>query len=190
MITSVALEEDRRYQGKTILQISEMEGVDPFEFTFRLLLKEETRVEMVGFGMDESGTEEVFSWPYTMIASDAGAYSPGRSTSRPHPRAYGTFPRAIAHYQRERKLMSLEEMVRRITSLPAAKLGLSDRGVLGYRKAADIVLFDYARIKDRATYVEPHQFPVGIPWVLVNGVPVVESDLQTEALPGRVLRSS
>jgi N-acyl-D-amino-acid deacylase len=190
MITSVALEEDRRYQGKTIQQISGMEGVDPFEFTLHLMLKEEARVEMVGFGMDEAGTEEVFAWPYTMIASDAGAYSPNRATSRPHPRAYGTFPRAIAHYQRERKLMSLEEMIRRMTSLPAEKLNLSDRGVLESGKAADIVLFDYMRIQDRATYVDPHQFPVGIPWVLVNGVPVVELGRQTEVLPGRVLRSS
>jgi N-acyl-D-amino-acid deacylase len=187
MITSVALEEDRGYQGKTIQQIAG-EG-DAFEFTLQLLLKEEGRVEMVGFGMDEAGTEQVFRWPYAMVASDAGAYSPERSTSRPHPRAYGTFPRAIAHYQRERGLMSLEEMIRRMTSMPAAKLGLSDRGVIGEGKAADIVLFDYAKIQDRATYVEPHKFPTGIPWVLVNGVPVVELDRQTDALPGKVLRS-
>ena len=189
MITSVALEDDRPYQGKTIQQIAGAERVDPFEFTLHLMLKEEGRVGMVGFGMDEAGTEKVFSWPYTMIASDAGAYSPARSTSRPHPRAYGTFPRAIAHYQRERKLMSLPEMIRRMTSLPAVKLGLSDRGVIAVGKGADVVLFDYAKIQDCATYVDPHQFPIGIPWVLVNGVPVVALDRQTEALPGRVLRS-
>src|SRR5512143_3715537 len=101
MITSVALEEDRPLQGKTILQIAGEQRVDPFDFTCQLMLKEEARVEMVGFGMDEEGTEEVFRWPHTMVASDAGAYSPEHSTGRPHPRAYGTFPRAIAHYQRE-----------------------------------------------------------------------------------------
>jgi N-acyl-D-amino-acid deacylase len=139
--------------------------------------------------MDETGTEQVFRWPFTMIASDAGAYSPSRSKGMPHPRAYGTFPRAIAHYQRERALMSLGEMIRRMTSLPAAKLGLADRGVIAAGNWADIVLFDYANIEDRATYVAPHQFPTGIPYVLVNGVPVVELDRQTDALPGRVLRS-
>jgi N-acyl-D-amino-acid deacylase len=189
LITSVALEEDRPYQGKTIEQIARAEGVDPFEFTTQFMLKEEARVEMVGFGMDETGTEQVFRWPFTMIASDAGAYSPSRSKGMPHPRAYGTFPRAIAHYQRERALMSLGEMIRRMTSLPAAKLGLADRGVIAAGNWADIVLFDYANIEDRATYVAPHQFPTGIPYVLVNGVPVVELDRQTDALPGRVLRS-
>ncbi len=189
MITRVALEEDRWCQGKTVRQIAETEKADPFEFTLQLLVKEEARVEMVGFGMDEAGTEAVYRWPYTMVASDAGAYSPERSTSRPHPRAYGTFPRAIAYYQRERALMSLPEMIRRMTSLPAAKLGLAERGVLRVGNAADIVLFDYDRIQDRATYLEPHQFPVGIPWVLVNGVPVVEQDRQTDSLPGMVLRS-
>ncbi len=189
LITSVALEEDRAYQGKTIEQIARSQEVDPFEFTTQLMLKEEARVGMVGFGMDEAGTEDVFRWPHTMIASDAGAYSPSRSKGMPHPRAYGTFPRAIAHYQRERKLMSLNEMVRRMTSLPASKLGLTDRGVIAAGTWADIVLFDYAAIQDRATYVAPHQFPAGIPYVLVNGVPVVEKDRQTEALPGHVLRS-
>lgn len=189
MITSVALEEDRPYQGKTILQIAGSERIDPFEFTLRLMLKEEARVEMVGFGMDEEGTEAIYRWPYTMVASDAGAYSPDRSASRPHPRAYGTFPRAIAHYQRERNLMTLPEMIRRMTSLPASKLGLADRGVLEAGKAADIVLFDYGKIEDRATYFEPHRFPAGIPWVLVNGVVVVENDRQTDSLPGTVLRS-
>ncbi len=189
MITSVALEEDRPYQGKTILRIAEAERADPFEFTLQFMLKEEARVEMVGFGMDEAGTEAIYRWPYTMVASDAGEYSPDRSVSRPHPRAYGTFPRAIAHYQRARNLMSLPEMIRRMTSLPAAKLGLSDRGVLETGKAADIVLFDYEKVEDRATYLEPHRFPVGIPWVLVNGVVVVESDRQTDAVPGAVLRS-
>ena len=189
MITAVSSDESRRYQGKTVQQIATQEHVDPFEFTVDLLVKENGRCEMVGFGMDEAGTEMVLAWKNTMVCSDAGAYSP-RSTSRPHPRAYGSFPRAIALYQRQRKIVSLPEMVRKMTSLPARKLGLTDRGVIAAGKSADLVLFDYEKIEDRATYLEPHQFPTGIPYVLVNGVAVVDRGNQTEALPGAVLRSS
>jgi len=190
LITSVALESDRKYQGKTIQQIAQDEHVDPFEFTIDLLQKETGRVEMVGFGMDEPGTELILSWKNTMVCSDAGAYSPTSSTSRPHPRAYGSFPRAIAWYQRKRKIVTLPEMIRKMTSLPAQKLGLKDRGVIAIGKWADIVLIDYENIEDRATYVDPHQFPSGIPYVLVNGVTVVDKGKQTEELPGKMLRSS
>ena len=190
LITSVTLEADRRYQGKTIQQIAQEEHVDPYEFTVDLLQKETGRVEMVGFGMDEPGTELILSWKNTMVCSDAGAYSPTRSTSRPHPRAYGSFPRAIAWYQRKRKITTLPEMIRKMTSLPAQKLGLKDRGVLAVGNWADIVLFDYENIEDRATYVDPHQFPSGIPYVMVNGVTVVDKGKQTEELPGKILRGS
>ena len=157
-------------------------------FDVELLLSEEANVGMVGFGMDEAGTEMVLKWRNTMVSSDAGAYAPD-SPSRPHPRAYGTFPRAIAYYQRERKLMTLPEMIRKMTSLPAQKLGLHDRGTLKVGAWADIVVFDYQNIRDRATFVDPHQFPDGIPYVLVNGVPVVDGNIQTSALPGMVIRS-
>jgi N-acyl-D-amino-acid deacylase len=189
MITAVYSEEHRRYQGKTVQKIAAEEHVDSFEFTVDLLVKESGRCEMVGFGMDEAGTEMVLAWRNTMVCSDAGAYSP-RSNSRPHPRAYGSFPRAIALYQRQRKIVSLPEMVRKMTSLPAQKLGLADRGVIEEGKSADLVLFDYEKIEDRATYLEPHQFPTGIPYVFVNGIAVVDRGTQTTALPGAVLKSS
>ena len=126
-----------------------------------------------------------------MVASDAGSaapWGPG-SASRPHPRSYGTFPRAIAHYQRERKIVTLPEMIRKMTLLPAQKLGLKDRGIIAEGKAADIVLFNYETIQDRATFLDPHQFSVGIPYVIVNGIPVIDNGLNTGALPGRILRS-
>jgi N-acyl-D-amino-acid deacylase len=190
LISSVDQENHKKYQGKTAAQIATEEGTDPFDVVTDLILTENARPGMVGFGMDEPGTELILSWKNTMVASDGAAYSPSRPTSQPHPRSYGTFPRAIAHYQRERKILSLPEMIRRMTSLPASKLGLKDRGVLAVGKAADIVVFDYANVQDRATYIAPHAFPAGIPYVLVNGVPVVDNNVQTEALPGRVLRSS
>ncbi len=190
LISSVATEQNKDLQGKTLAAIAGEQSIDPFEVAVQLLREEETRVGMVGFGMDEAGTEMVLAWKNTMVASDGGSYSPSRPTSRPHPRCYGTFPRAIALYQRERKITSLPDMIRKMTSLPAAKLGLSDRGVLAPGNAADIVLFDYARIRDRATFVDPHQFPDGIPFVLVNGVPVIDGGKQTDLLPGKVLRSN
>jgi N-acyl-D-amino-acid deacylase len=132
----------------------------------------------------------VLAWKNAMVASDAGSFSPSRRTSQPHPRAYGTFPRAIALYQRDRRITTLPDMIRKMTSLPAQKIGLGDRGVLAEGKAADIVIFDYTRIEDRATFLDPHQFPSGIPYVFVNGVPVVDDNVQTSELPGLVLRSS
>jgi N-acyl-D-amino-acid deacylase len=190
MISEVHIEGNKRYQGKTIEEISRETGEDPFNVTVELLQREDGRVSMVGFGMDEAGTEMVLAWKNTMIASDASSFSPSHRTSQPHPRAYGTFPRAIARYQRERKIVTLPEMIRKMTSLPASQIGLTDRGILAVGKAADIVVFDYATIEDRATYLDPHQFPVGIPYVLVNGVPVVDQGVQTSALPGRVLRGT
>jgi len=189
MISSVRTEESRSLQGKTMGQIAALQDADPFEVLVDLMVREDGRVGMVGFGMDEAGTEMVLAWKYTIIASDAGSFSPESSNSRPHPRGYGTFPRAIAHYQRERKITTLADMIRKMTSLPAEKLGLKDRGVIALGNWADLVLFDYEKIEDRATFLDPHQFPVGIPWVLVNGEVVVEDDVQTDALPGRVLRS-
>jgi N-acyl-D-amino-acid deacylase len=189
LISSVNGEDNKRFQGKTVARIALEEQVDPFTATVRLLVQEQARVGMVGFGMDEAGTEMVLAWKNTMVASDGGAYSPSRPSTQPHPRCYGTFPRAIGHYQRQRKITSLPEMIRKMTSMPAHKLGLADRGVISAGKAADIVLFDYATINDRATFVEPHQFPEGIPFVIVNGIPVVDGGRQSDALPGKVLRS-
>ncbi|HUI72518.1 MAG TPA: D-aminoacylase [Spirochaetia bacterium] len=190
MISEVHTDGNKKYQGKTIEDVSKETGQDPFDVTIGLLEQENGRVSMVGFGMDEAGTEMVLAWKNTMICSDASSFSPSHRTSQPHPRAYGSFPRAIARYQRERKIVTLPEMIRKMTSLPASQLGLTDRGVLSVGNAADIVIFDYATIEDRATYLDPHQFPVGIPYVLVNGVPVVDQGVQTSALPGRVLRST
>ncbi|MBP1656434.1 MAG: D-aminoacylase [Bacteroidetes bacterium] len=188
LISSVKNEESKKFQGKTIQQISREESADPYEFTVALQLRENAEVGMVGFGMDEAGTEMVLAWRNTIVASDAGPQDPS-DASWPHPRSYGTFPRAIAHYQRERKITTLPDMIRKMTSLPAEVLGLTDRGVIAEGKAADIVLFDYNTIADRAQFTDPHRFPDGIPYVIVNGTVVVDNSVQTSAKPGKVLRS-
>jgi N-acyl-D-amino-acid deacylase len=190
MIGSVHLPEDRQFQGKSVQQIAAELHVHPYEFTVDLLLREGGGAGMVGFGMDEAGTEMVLAWKNACVASDGGAYSPSRPDTQPHPRSYGTFPRAIGHYQRERRITSLPDMIRKMTALPAEVLGIKDRGVIVPGKAADLVIFDYERIADRATFVDPHRFPDGIPFVFVNGIPVVDCGRQTGALPGKVLRSS
>jgi N-acyl-D-amino-acid deacylase len=189
MISSVRNAGARKYQGKTLQQITAEEGVDPYEFSEVLLLQEKGDVGMVGFGMDEAGTEMVLAWKNAMVASDAGPRSPGDG-SWPHPRSYGTFPRAIAHYQRSRKITTLPDMIRKMTSLPAGKVGLKDRGVIGEGKAADLVVFDYEKIADRSAFTDPHRFPDGIPYVFVNGVAVVDGGVQTSARPGKILRGT
>ncbi len=188
MITSTKLEAHKAYIGKTIQQICTPLGADPFEFAVDLMIKENGSVGMVGFGMDEEGTEAILRWKNTIVSSDGGAYSPA-SKSNPHPRTYGTFPRAIAYYQKERNICSLPEMIRKMTSMPAQKIGLKDRGVIAKGNAADIVIFNYATIKDNATFLNPHQFPTGMPYVIVNGVAAVDNDVITGKLPGTVLRS-
>jgi N-acyl-D-amino-acid deacylase len=192
MISSVHQPENKALQGLTIQAITAENHYDPFQFVVDLLLAENGNVGMVGFGMDEPGTELVLQWKNAMVASDAGAMSPwGRgSRSNPHPRMYGTFPRAIAHYQRTRNITTLPDMIRKMTSLPAEKLGLTDRGVLAEGKAADIVVFDYKTIQDKATYVMPHQFPEGIPYVIVNGVMTLDNGVNTGSLAGKVIRST
>ena len=188
LLSTVKVEEDKKYQGKTIQQIIHEESVDPYEFAVALQLREKAEVGMVGFGMDEAGTEMVLAWKNSMVASDAGPHFPGDG-SWPHPRSYGTFPRAIAHYQRTRRITTLPDMIRKMTSLPAEKLGLKTRGTIALNMAADIVLFDYATINDRSTFTDPHQFPEGIPFVIINGVVVVDDSAQTTAKPGGVMRS-
>jgi N-acyl-D-aspartate/D-glutamate deacylase len=107
---------------------------------------------------------------------------------KPHPRTYGTFPRVLAKYVREERLLSLEEAVKKMTSLPAGRVGISDRGALREGLFADIVVFDPATIRDKATFDDPHQYPEGIEYVIVNGVPAVENGRLTGARAGRVLR--
>ncbi|HLF48889.1 MAG TPA: amidohydrolase family protein, partial [Methylomirabilota bacterium] len=112
------------------------------------------------------------------------------AAGKPHPRSYGTFPRVLARYVRDQHVLTLEAAVRKMTALPAARLGLADRGVLRVGAKADVVLFDPERVADLATYEDPHQYARGIEGVLVNGRVVVDGGEHTGALPGQVLRKS
>ncbi len=191
LISGIGNKELKKFQGQTIKQIADEEGKDYFDVCVSLLKKTDNDVSMVGFAMSEESTMKILSHPLVMIASDAGSHAPYPPMNRTiaHPRAYGTFPRAIAKYVREKKICSLEEMIRKMTSMPADKLNFKDKGRLEKGKSADIVLFDYNKIQDRATYTDPHQYPEGIPFVIVNGEVVIKNGEHTGAMPGKVIKS-
>lgn len=191
LISSVGGSGFESYQGKTIKKISDEIGRDCFDTAVKIICDSENRTMMMGFGMEEKSTEKILAHPRVMIASDAGSHAPyyPMNKSIAHPRAYGTFPRAIAKYVRERKICSLEEMIKKMTSMPADKLGFTERGRLLENKAADIVILDYDKIQDKATFTEPHQYPDGIPYVIVNGKLVINNGEHTGELPGQVIRA-
>ena len=190
LISSVGINEFKKYQGKTVKQIADEYGKKYFETAVQIIMDSENRTMMMGFGMEEKSTEQILAHPNVMISSDAGSHAPypPMNKSIAHPRAYGTFPRAIAKYVRERNICSLEEMVKKMTSMPADKLGFKEQGRIEEGKAADVVLFNYDTIQDRATFTEPHQYPDGIPYVIVNGRVVIDNGEHTGAMPGKVVK--
>lgn len=141
---------------------------------------------MVYHGMDERDVQNIMREPFTMIASDSGVRRMGEGV--PHPRGYGNNARVLGRYVRELHLLSLEDAIRKMTSLPAQTFNLRHRGLLREGFAADLVIFDDATIADRATYEQPHQYPLGISYVIVNGEMVVADNKMTSARPGQALR--
>ena len=134
----------------------------------------------------EPDVERILAWPFTMVASDGEIPAFGRGA--PHPRSYGTFARVLGVYVRDKKLLTLEEAIRRMTSLPAARLGLADRGLVRPGQKADLVVLDPATVGDRASFEKPHQYAEGVSLVVVNGQVVFDGERMTGARPGRVLR--
>ena len=175
--------------GKSIREAAATKNADPYEFMCDLIIDEESNVSHIGFGMNEETTEMVLEHPLVMLGSDGASLAPygPLSEGKPHPRNYGTFPRFLGYYVRERKLLTLPEAIKKVTSKPAAKMGLRNRGSLKEGNFADIVVFDPKTIADKATFIAPHQYPVGIDYVFVNGTIVIDHDKHTEKLPGKVL---
>ncbi|TFG40983.1 MAG: D-aminoacylase, partial [Bacteroidia bacterium] len=190
LISGVDKIENKQFEGKTIQQIVDETNEDPFEFTRRLLIDERGRVSMCGFGMSEENTKRILAHPFCMVASDGSARATyGKlSEGSPHPRSYGTFPRFLGKYVRDEKIVSLPEAIRKITMLPAETLGISDRGKIAAGMFADIVCFDFDKVIDKADYVNPHQYPEGIEYVLVNGEVVIHKGEHTGKLAGKVLK--
>jgi N-acyl-D-aspartate/D-glutamate deacylase len=192
VISSVQTTKNRRLVGKNLAEVAADWKVEPVEALLRLVDEEDTAVSYVGHGMSPDNVARVLQHPLLMIGSDGSTMAPtGRAAeTRPHPRSYGTYPRVLGYYARERHLFDLPTAVRKMTSLPADQIGLRDRGRLARGKKADVVVFDAATVIDVATFEDPHRYPVGIVYVLVNGVPVVERGAHTGARPGQVLRFS
>ena len=181
--------ENLQYAGKRLSVIATMRGQHWLEAVITLLLSERQRIFTIYFGIDEANLALTLQQPWVKISTDAGGVDPAwaKDLGPAHPRAYGTYPRVLAKYVREEKLLTLEDAIRKMSGSVAARLGLRDRGLLRPGCYADVVIFDAETIADRATFEEPHQFSTGIRDVWVNGVRVVRDGQHTGAKPGRVV---
>ncbi len=177
-------------QGKTIAQIAHEENKDAIDTIFDLLIQD-PGMSVAVFGMSEGDIVYALKQPWVSVDNDSQGTAPDGILGRehPHPRAYGTFPRILRKYVREEKLLTLQDAIRKFSSLPAQRMRLADRGVLKEGMWADVVVFDPETIRDVATFERPNQLSVGMQYVLVNGVPVIAQGHMTDALPGKVLRS-
>lgn len=182
--------ENQVYVGRRLSEIAAMRGQEPLEAVFDLLVSEGQRISTIYFSMSEDNLRLELSQPWAMVSTDAGGFDPewARGYGPVHPRGYGSYPRVLGRYVREEGLLSLEEAIRKMTSLPANRLSLFDRGRIAPGCKADLVLFDPDAISDRATFEDPHQLSVGVHEVWVNGVRVLEDGQHTGATPGQVVR--
>jgi N-acyl-D-amino-acid deacylase len=175
---------DHALEGKSLAQIAEARTLTPERTALDLLAR--GNASIVSFNMTDRDIDAIMRQPYTMTSSDGGLVA--MNEGKPHPRNYGAFARKLAVYVRERGIVSLESAIRSMTSLPASVFGIQDRGRIREGAFADLAVFDPAKVRDRATYTDPHQLAEGMSYVLVNGVVVVDDGKFTNATPGRVLR--
>lgn len=177
-------------RGRRLGDLAAERGVDPYALTVELLRANEGGVGMIGHGMSEENTARLLAHPLGMVCSDGGAYAPygPLSAGSPHPRGYGTFPRLLGHYVREVRALDLATAVHKATGMPAAKLRMPDRGRIAPGAVADLVAFDPDVVADRATFEDPHRYPVGIPLVVVGGVVTIRDGEHTGRLNGRGVR--
>ncbi|CAN5825263.1 D-aminoacylase [soil metagenome] len=189
MIGGVVTDTLREYQGLRLDEVARRRGQEVVDALLDLLHADGARTSAIYFSMSEEDIEYAMRQSWVSVGVDAGARAPDvEGTGNPHPRAYGTFPRILCRYVRERQVITLEDAVRKFTSLPAARVGLDRRGVLKAGMYADITIFDPETVCDRATFQEPVQTSVGVEHVIVNGVPVLRAGVTTDARPGRALR--
>jgi N-acyl-D-aspartate/D-glutamate deacylase len=183
-------EANTKFEGKSLAAIAKEWGKEPADAAFDLVAQGNGRVMAIYHMMSEPDVETALRFPWTSIGSDAGAAAEEAGqdpTGLTHPRAYGNFVRLISRYVRERGVLTLPEAIRKMTSWPASRMRLDDRGAIREGLWADVVVFDYDRLQDRATYEQPRLSPEGIDYVLVNGVVTLDRGRHTGARPGRVL---
>jgi N-acyl-D-aspartate/D-glutamate deacylase len=187
LLVSLRSPEYQRYQGKRMSEVIRTVGKPPVDVLFELLTANGGSVSTIFFHHSEEDMRYALKQPFVSIGSDGTAVSAEKAAGHPHPRYYGTFPRVLGRYVREEKVLTVEEAVRKMTSANAAKIHVYDRGLLRPGQWADVTVFDPRTVIDRATFEAPHQYAVGIEYVLVNGKPVVERGRPTGTRPGSVL---
>ena len=178
-------------EGKTLHDWLVIEGVTPnLENGADFVIKGQINggAGCIYHAMDEKDVENIMQYPLTMIASDGRLSAPG--IGHPHPRSYGTFPRVLGQYVREKKLLSLEEAIHKMTALPAKTYGIKKRGSIKENYVADLVIFDPKTVNDKATFVDPHQYPIGISYVILNGKLTVEAGNYKNVMAGKILRKN
>jgi N-acyl-D-aspartate/D-glutamate deacylase len=179
---------NKKYEGQRMDEVARLMGKEPVDALCDLLIAEHASPMAIYFSMNEADVQLAMKQPWVGIGSDGVAVNPTMTfMGRPHPRFYGTFPRVLGVYVREKHVLTLPDAIRKMTALPAQIVGLTDRGLLRPGMAADIVVFDPKTVKDRATFEDPSQYPTGIPYVIVNGVVVIDQSEHSGAKPGRVL---
>ena len=178
------------YMGKTLAQVAALRHTDAIETLLDLLVEDEGYTYVAVFGMSEPDVSLALAQPWVSIDNDSQGTSPDGLLGKehPHPRAYGTFPRILRKYVRAEHRLTLEDAIRKFSSLPAQRMRLGDRGVLKVGMWADVVVFNPDSVRDRATFAKPNQLSEGMQWVLVNGIPVIADGRATGALPGQVIR--
>jgi N-acyl-D-aspartate/D-glutamate deacylase len=190
VISSVHSGRNQPLVGRSLAEIADLRGTEPAETLLVLIDEEDNQVAAVMHNRQEQDMRFFLRQSRAMIGSDGRAISPTGpwAATKPHPRFYGTYPRILGRYVREEGVLDLETAIYKMTGFPAQRLGLKDRGHIADGLVADLVLFDPQTVIDRATFEDPHQYPVGIPYVFVAGEAVVRAGQHTQLRPGRVLR--
>jgi N-acyl-D-amino-acid deacylase len=191
-LSGVKAVEDRDAEGKRLGAYSKSRSLDPYAATIGLLTRSKGDVGMLGYAMSEDNLERILSHPLGMVCSDGGGFAIDGPTRRgsPHPRGAGSFPRVLGRYVRERKVLTLPQAIRKMSSQPAARIRLADRGKLAAGMAADVVVFDPATVMDKATFDAPFQYPVGIDVVIVNGAVALRDGQRSATGSGRGVKAS
>lgn len=190
VVVSTGNKENARFENKSVSQIAKEWNKEPADAAFDLIIEENNQAGALYYLMSENDIETAIKFPWISFGSDAAA-SPElvdpNTVGNGHPRSYGNFPRVIAEYVRKKKILTLPDAVRRMSSWSATRLRIPERGLIKEGMWADVVIFDFDKIQDNATYEYPYRTPSGIDYVLVNGEVVVENGKHTGAKPGKVI---
>jgi N-acyl-D-amino-acid deacylase len=189
-ISSVSSEKNRWMEGRSLYDIASLQGKEPVEILFDILIEEKLMVSAIFASMHEGNLKKFLSLPYCMIGTDSSARSFSGTTykGKPHPRGFGSFPRFLGKYVRDERLMSMGEGIHKITMLPGRRFGIHKRGIIKRGAYADIVIFDHKRVIDKPTFKDPFLKSEGIYYVFVNGVPALWEGQLTNSKSGRILR--